>query len=467
MNILQLNAFDDFGGAARIAWNLFESYRSRGHRSWLAVGHKRSDHPNVFPIPNDASRNAWTRLFIRMGDSLGPLRGRIKGAGLLRRLLMGPVGQTRRWHSIRAGIEDFDFPGTGKLLDLPPARPDLLHGHNLHGRYFDLRRLPWFSAQLPVFLTLHDAWLLSGHCAHSFDCQQWKDGCGDCPDLTIPPAIMRDGTAYNWQRKRDIYARRRFHVATPSRWLMEKVEQSMLAPAVVEAKVIPNGVDLRIFRRGDRQKARKALGIRQEARVMLCAAKAKRKNIWQDFPTMCDAVRTLSARLPGGTLQVIVLGRDDTPQRIGTVEFLHIPYENNPETLALYYQAADVYVHPSRIDTFPNAVVEALACGTPVIATAVGGIPEQVKGYSRPTGRFGHEGLNRFGMEEANGVLIPPGDGRHMEEAMESLLEDHMLRRRLSGNAARDAGRRFDLGRQVDTYLRWYENTIETHRSQA
>jgi hypothetical protein len=55
-------------------------------------------------------------------------------------------------------------------------------------------------------LTLHDAWLLSGHCAHSFDCQRWKTGCGECPDLDVYPASPRDATACNWRRKREILA---------------------------------------------------------------------------------------------------------------------------------------------------------------------------------------------------------------------------------------------------------------------
>ena len=50
------------------------------------------------------------------------------------------------------------------------------------------------------------------------------------------------------------------------------------------------------------------------------------------------------------------------------------------ETVAPYYQAADVYLHAAKADNFPRAVLEALCCGTPVVATAVGGIPEQVKG---------------------------------------------------------------------------------------
>src|SRR5207249_2562667 len=118
------------------------------------------------------------------------------------------------------GREDFRFPGTRELLSLTPEPPDVFHAHNLHGGYFDLRLLPALSRRSPFVLTLHDAWLLSGHCAHSLDCERWLGGCGACPDLSLYPAVKRDATAQNWQQKRRIYADARLHVATPSRWLM-------------------------------------------------------------------------------------------------------------------------------------------------------------------------------------------------------------------------------------------------------
>src|SRR4029079_4578923 len=85
------------------------------------------------------------------------------------------------------GLEDFDYPNSVELLRFLPQKPDLLHCHNLHGNYFDLRALAGLSRQIPTVLTLHDAWLLSGHCAHSFECERWTIGCGECPDLTIYP----------------------------------------------------------------------------------------------------------------------------------------------------------------------------------------------------------------------------------------------------------------------------------------
>jgi glycosyltransferase involved in cell wall biosynthesis len=339
------------------------------------------------------------------------------------------------------GIEDFRFPGTWELLNLPQHRPDIVHCHNLHGGYFDLRAVPWLSQQVPVVLTLHDAWLLSGHCAHSLDCERWKTGCGHCPDLTLDPAVRRDATAYNWRRKHEIFKQSKLYIATPSRWLMQKVEQSMLAPAVMEARVIPNGIDLSIFHPADKGAARAALDIPQGALAILFTANAFRRNIWKDYQTVRDAIAMTSERMNGQGVLFLGLGDDARAEHIGAAEVRFVPYQTDLKAVASYYQAADVYAHAARADTFPNTVLEALACGTPVVATAVGGIPEQVE-------------------DGRTGFLVPSGNARALADRLTLLLSDNKRRQCMGILAAEAARGRFDLQRQADAYLDWYKELV-------
>lgn len=451
--ILQVNGSDINGGAAKVAWNLFQSYRSRGHDSWLAVRYKRSTDPDVFVISNYSHGGPWARMCLACGEALTPLVGRVRGAGRLKEgfdSLSNPRSLLYWWK----GLENFDFPGSWKIMGQAPRPSDIIHLHSILGGYFDLRALPSLSKQAPVVLTLHSAWLLSGHCAHSLDCDRWKIGCGQCPDLAIPPAIRRDSTAYNWERKREIFSRCRLYVATPSRWLMQKVEQSILAPAIEEARVIPNGVDLGVFHPGDKQTAREALGIPRGAKVLLFATQGGRKKYWRDYPTIHSSVSRISERLRSHRVLFVFLGEDAPKERIGQAEALFVPYQRDPNVVARYYQATDVYLHASKAETFSMAVLESLACGAPVVATAVGGTPEQVKS----AGQEGyHNGLRAYGMDEATGVLVPAADAGAMAEAAFQLLTDGALRQRLGENATQDARRRFDLESQVEAYLKWYQ----------
>jgi glycosyltransferase involved in cell wall biosynthesis len=440
LGILQVTTEDAKSGAGLIARGLLQAYRARGYGSWLAVGQQHSRDPDVRLVPNPECYGTWRRFWWRLHSRLQSLGGQAWGVGPLGGLAR-TLAEPARALDYHRGVEDFRFPGTWRLLNLTEQRPDIVHCHNLHGGYFDLRALPWLSQQVPVVLTLHDAWLLSGHCAHSFDCERWKIGCGLCPDLTLYPAIRRDATVYNWRRKHKIFTNSRLYIATPCRWLMQKVEQSMLTTAVMEARVIPNGIDLSIFHPTDKGTARSALGIRRDAIVILFTANAIRQNIWKDYKTVRAAVALTAEWMHEQDVLFLALGEEALPERIGPAEVRFVPYQTDPQVVACYYQAADVYVHAARADTFPNTVLEALACGTPAVATAVGGIPEQVE-------------------DARTGFLVPVGDAEALAARLRQMLSDDALRQRMGIQAAEAARRQFDLHRQANAYLEWYHELV-------
>jgi glycosyltransferase involved in cell wall biosynthesis len=130
--------------------------------------------------------------------------------------------------------------------------------------------------------------------------------------------------------------------------------------------------------------------------------------------------------------------------------------------VALYYQAADLYIHATRADTFPNSIIEALACGTPVVATAVGGIPEQVKGLANSLlwpAAIASSYASQAG--QATGMLVPLADAEAMAKSIEFLLMNPELCRLLSENAVKDTHRRFALGRQAEEYLEWFSEILQ------
>ncbi len=460
-SVLQVSPRDVFGGAESVAWNLAEGARRRGLQSWLAVGHKTSRDANVFAIPQPVeSYGFWGRFWLRTHARFRNSRRR--GAYRMATISRWLAEPMRAWER-RNGIEDFRFPGCSKLLQLGPLQPDVIHCHNLHGGYFDLRLFPGLSPQLPIVLTLHDSWLLTGHCSHSMECDRWKRGCGSCPDLTLYPAVARDATAHNWRRKRNIYAASRLYVATPCRWLMDRVERSMLAAGVVESRVIPNGVDLTVFCPGDRYDVRSRLDLPHDARILLFAANQWiRESRAKDYATLRDAVSQIGTRMPGRRVIMVALGETAPNERIGNADIQFVPFQKDPAVVADFYRAADVYVHSAHVDTFPTTILEALACGTPVVATAVCGIPEQINGWRTEATA---NPWNRHELDDATGILVPPASAGAMAAATIRILTDETAQSRLAVNARKDAGKRFDLDRQVNDYLAWYEEILTRHPS--
>lgn len=434
MRIAQFSTYDQAGGAERIAFTLHRSFKDAGHAARLYVKRKLGSDPDVVELASLRAAGAYEATLLRVAVMARRRSGRIKGAGRVSQLIEFASVPSRLRNYLR-GRDIFDYAETHEIPSKVPA--DVVHCHNLHGDYFDLRELPRISSTLPVFMTLHDEWSYTGHCAYTLGCDRWQTGCGACPHLGTPPAILRDGTRENFAQKRDIYRDSRLCVATPSRWLNERARRSMLAPAVAESRVIPYGVDHTIFNPMDKQAARRALGLPVEHPILLFVAQSVRHAVWKDFATLREAVHRVARLNEARRVLFIAVGSGQPPEHIGASEIRFVPYEKDPVVLANYYAAADAYLHAAIQDNFPVVILEALSCGTPVIATAVGGISEQVD-----------EGLTGF--------LVPRQDAAAMAAKIGTMLDDAELRARMAHAAAATAKHRFSHRRMARDYLEWF-----------
>lgn len=152
---------------------------------------------------------------------------------------------------------------------------------------------------------------------------------------------------------------------------------------------MPYGVDTSTFHSGDRQSARQRLGIPADTFVCLFAAvSGSGFNPYKDFLTVKQAIDVAVRATHPSEMLFICLGNSNGDEA-GRV--LYPGYITDPAVMADYFRAADVLLHAARADNSPFVILESLACGTPVIATDVGGISEQIvdgkTGYLVPRGR--------------------------------------------------------------------------------
>ena len=193
--------------------------------------------------------------------------------------------------------------------------------------------------------------------------------------------------------------------------------------------VIPCGVDTELFRPGDRDVARARVGAGDAPLVLYVGRIAPIKGL----ETLLDALAQLRAR--GSAVRLLVVGGEaDEPtdgheaeirRRVDTLglrEVVRFAGAQPQEALRDYYVAADVTVLPSYYESFGMVVLEAMACGSPVIGSRVGGLTTTIR-------------------DGVTGFLVPDGDAGALAERIDALVGDTDLRFRLGREGVQWAAR--------------------------
>ena len=283
--------------------------------------------------------------------------------------------------------------------------PDVVHIHTLHGYYVNYQLLCRYLSEekVPVVMTLHDCWAFTGHCTHfsRVGCQGWKTGCRKCPQLREYPVCWGFGdSAGNFRRKKEAFCSlENLTIVTPSRWLESLARQSFLKNA--NFQVVPNGID-----NGPYRPLMVPKGIFSGPMVLGVAA------FWSPGKGLSDFCR-LAKLLP--EYQIVLIGLTPTQRKKLPPEILGLGPIHDPEELAKWYSAAEVFVNPTYEDTFPTVNLEAQACGTPVVTYDACGSPETlVPGTGRVVPVGDVEALARAIRE---GVAAPRGDEAQLDRA--------------------------------------------------
>jgi len=278
-------------------------------------------------------------------------------------------------------------------------RYDLIHSHYwLSGWVGQILKACWGAPHLVTFHTLARAKNLSGQ---------------------LPEPELRLSTEHQVMKEAD----RILALTSAERSLLVEsygVEREKIA-------VIPGAVDLAVFHPTDRRQARENLGLPQDARVVLYVGRI------ESLKGIDVLLRALSLLRDSG-LRCVVAGGNagedgelprlmDQARELGVAQSLDLLGPVGHEDLPLWYSAADITVVPSRYESFGLVALESLACGTPVVASDVGGLPSIVE-------------------HMVNGLLVPRASPERLAHSMRLLLEDGTLRERLSAGAV-DSARRF------------------------
>lgn len=331
-------------------------------------------------------------------------------------------------------VSSFSIKGHKAYLDA-----DVVNFHGLHGGFFSYLALPTLTRSKPAVFTLHDMWAYTGHCAISYGCDRWRVGCGQCPYLDSYPPIRRDNTRLEWKLKNWIYSHSHLTIVTLSSRQTAQVKQSMLNRFPIHQ--IPHGVDTEIYEPLDPEQCRTLLGIPPNRKVLMFAAlRLNQFNKGGDL--LLEALQGLPESLKAETVLLTLGNGGEALGQVADIQTYDLGYISHDRIKAIAYSAADLFVFPTRAESFGLVLLESMACATPVVSFGVGGTVDLV----RPG---------------VTGYLAKPEDAKDLREGIVQLIEDESRRRRMGQQGREMVLREYRLELQVQRYIALYNQLLQ------
>ena len=410
MKVYQINFSDIVGGAARAAYRIHHAVRSGGVDSEMKV---------VKASSGDWTVSCPTDPLFQLGTLVRP-----QIASFARSLL-----KTEERVPLSSSIFSSRWPDVINKSDA-----DIVNLHWLCAEMMSIEDIG--KIRKPIVWTMHDMWGFCG-AEHYSNGTRWVEGY-----TAVNRPIAESGFDLNrwvWKRKFKAW-KKPINIVTPSGWLADCIKKSALM-ADWPVTVIPNAIDTDIWQPIDRVYARKLLGVSENVKLITFGAMGGGIQPIKGFDLLLSALENLRGQC--NNLEVIIFG----PNRPKNEPDLGFPIHytghlHDDISLCVLYSAVDALVIPSRMDNLPNTGVEALSCGTPVIA-------------------FDTCGLSDIVTHQQTGWLAKAFDTEDLARGILWVLEDYERCVQLSYAARADAVARFSYPVVGSQYMSIYQNILD------
>lgn len=408
-----IGASDGGGGASRATYRLHRALRAANIPSYLVVQEKRTDDPYVLG-PNGKFAKGFSKL--RPSLDQAPFVFSHKPST---QFTVGWLPDNIKKQVVRLGSQ---------IVNLHEVRKGNLCIETLA------------NLQTPIVWTLHDMWALTGGCHYDQQCGRYSTECGRCPLLNSQR--IRDRSHQVWRHKARAWKDIDITLVSPSRWLAGCAAHSSLF-ANHRIEVIPNGLDSQRFRPTDRRQARAWLGLPQDKPLLLFLAVNATSDERKGFRFLHEALSLFHAETPHEQIELVVVGANAPTNTSDTPFYTHYLGQLHDDiSLALAYNAVDIFIAPSVQDNLPNTVVEAMACATPCIAFDIGGMPDMINHCT-------------------NGYLASPGDAGALADGIRWMFDSRERHREMGLRARRTVEAEFTVELQAQRYIELYQDLLD------
>lgn len=404
MKVLHINTLDK-GGAAKASLRLQKGLRDSGIQSEMLVLYRENtDQPHIHAYHQKMRHGIWQKIQHSLAYRWDSFQ------------------KKQMLHNKPNDYEVFSFPQTVYNIAKHPLvqEADIIHLHWV-ANFLDYRTF-FKQIQKPIIWTLHDLNPLSAGGFHYEHDEQnlYTHFCELNQDIHN---IKLEG----------ISQASNLRVVPITKWIAQKSKKSQLLKRF-KHELIPNGLDLQIFKPTDQEASRKILGLPLDKKIVLFIADSV-DNQRKGFTYLREALNTI----PTDNVALAVVGRgffEQMPCPTYPLDFIF-----DDRLLATVYDAVDVCVVPSLEDNMPNTVLEAMACQTATLAFAVGGIPEMIK-------------------SQKNGLLARPQDSEDLAQKLRFLLEEDEYRLLYARNARQSVENHFDVRFQAQRFIKLYADML-------
>lgn len=197
----------------------------------------------------------------------------------------------------------------------------------------------------------------------------------------------------------------------------------------------------------DVEALRKRLGIADDERVVLAVGRLSREKAHTD---LLEAFKRLRETNAGVSLKLIIVGDGPERSRLEAMSASsggQVVFAGQTNDVQTFYAIAEVFALPSHSEGSPNVLLEAMAANLPIVATAVGGVPEMVE-------------------HNESALLVPPNDPSALAAAIATLLTDKDLAQRLAKDASSLVETQYNPETYARSLLEIYSEVIEGRRTQ-
>ena len=292
----------------------------------------------------------------------------------------------------------------------------------------------------PIVWTLHDMNPITGGCHYSGGCNRFESGCGSCPQLL--QSDTHDLSSHSFRIKAAALRNKNLTIVSPSQWLLELAQSSPMFPSSTTYQHIRLGFNLQELYPVNKLQARERLGINPDVPLVGFGAESV-GNPRKGLDLLLPALSRLNNKR---TVQAAVFGSGQIVGNGLDLPKIHsLGYVSQPEQIRDFYSACDVVVVPSREDNQPQVGLEAMACGTPVVAFDVGGVSEYV-------------------LPGVTGWLARPECSDDLATQIEKLVTDHEGRQNMSERARQLIAKEFDITTQAKKYIELYSSLSSSNQ---